>query len=299
MPSPVTAFVLSGGGSLGAVQVGMLQELSARGVRPDLLLGTSAGALNAAYVAGHGDSETSLSRLEAVWRGLRRRDVFPLDPLRAVAAVTMRAPSLCSPAALRRLVSAHLAFRDLEDARVPVHLVATDIRSGEEVILSSGDACDAVLASAAIPGIFPSVTIDGRDLVDGGIANNAAVSQAVALGAECVYVLPSGYACALEHAPRTALGSAVQSMALLVEQRLVRDVSHFADRADVRVLPPLCPLAVSSADFRHAGALITRARTSTKRWLDAGGPSLPHQERFLSMHGHATPRRTPWTAPCS
>jgi NTE family protein len=75
-----TAFVLSGGGSLGAVQVGMLQELAARGIRPDLLVGTSAGALNAAYVAGHGAEPAALDRLAAIWRALRRRDVFPLSP---------------------------------------------------------------------------------------------------------------------------------------------------------------------------------------------------------------------------
>ena len=91
----VTAFVLSGGGSLGAVQVGMLQALTARGVEPDLLIGTSAGALNAAYVAGHGTSESALDGLEAIWVGLRRRDVFPLQPARLGAAALGWAPSLC------------------------------------------------------------------------------------------------------------------------------------------------------------------------------------------------------------
>lgn len=82
----ITAFVLSGGGSLGAVQVGMLQALTARGVEPDLLVGTSAGALNAAYVAGHGVSGASLDDLEAIWSSLRRRDVFPLQPARLGAS---------------------------------------------------------------------------------------------------------------------------------------------------------------------------------------------------------------------
>lgn len=285
-----TAFVLSGGGSLGAVQVGMLQALAARGVEPDLLIGTSAGALNAGYVAGHGSSPAALDGLADIWSRLRRRDVFPLQPGRLGAAAVGRAPSLCSNTPLRGLVAEHIVFADLASAAIPLHVVTTDVRSGEEVVLSRGDPVDAILASAAIPAVFPSVHIDGRDLIDGGVADNAAVSLAVALGADIVYVLPTGYACALEHAPATPLASALQALTLLIEQRLVLEVTHFADRSDIRVLPPLCPLSVSSADFRHGELLVERARGATGRWLDEGGPSVSHPERFLSLHRHAINR---------
>ncbi|HKY77430.1 MAG TPA: patatin-like phospholipase family protein, partial [Acidimicrobiia bacterium] len=103
-----TAFVLSGGGSLGAVQVGMLQALQERGVRPDLLIGTSAGAINAAYLAGRGMSEDSLADLARLWRGLRRQDVFPVDPIRHVLALRGTQTSLCSNENLRGLLAAHL-----------------------------------------------------------------------------------------------------------------------------------------------------------------------------------------------
>jgi NTE family protein len=281
-----TAFVLSGGGSLGAVQVGMLQALTARGVEPDLLVGTSVGALNAAYVGGHGASNRSLEQLASIWKRLRRRDVFPLQPTRLGAAVVGLAPSLCPNGALRRLISEHLNFERLEDATIPLHVVATDVASGEEVLLSEGDAVDAVLASAAIPAVFPSVHVAERDLIDGGVADNAAVSQAVTLGADVVYVLPTGYACALDKPPASPLSSALQALTLLIEQRLILEVAHFADLVDIRVLPPLCPLSVSSTDFRHGAPLIDRARAAAGRWLDDGGPLLPHPERFLSMHRH-------------
>lgn len=283
----VTAFVLSGGGSLGAVQVGMLQALADRGVEPDLLIGTSAGALNAGCVAGHGTSAAALEDLAAIWSGLRRRDVFPLQPVRLGAAALGRAPSLCPSGALRGLIEEHISFDRLEDADVPLHVVTTDVRSGEEVMLSSGDPVDAILASAAIPAVFPSVRIDDRDLIDGGIADNAAVSQAVALGADVVYVLPTGYACALDKVPSSPLSSALHALTLLIEQRLILEVAHFAERADIRVLPPLCPLSVSSTDFRHGASLVERARTSTERWLAEGGPRLAHPERFLSLHRHS------------
>jgi NTE family protein len=283
----VTAFVLSGGGSLGAVQVGMLQALAARGVRPDLLIGTSAGALNAGYVAGRGTSAAALDDLAALWAGLRRRDVFPLQPARLGAVAVGRAPSLCPNGSLRRLIAEHIAFDRLEHAAIPLHVVTTDVRSGEEVVLSAGDPVDAILASAAIPAVFPAVRIDGRDLIDGGVADNAAVSQAVALGADVVYVLPTGYACALDDAPSSPLSSALQALTLLIEQRLILEVAHFAERTDIRVLPPLCPLSVRSTDFRHGALLVERARTATERWLDEGGPGLAHPERFLSLHGHS------------
>jgi NTE family protein len=265
----------------------MLQALAARGVEPDLLIGTSAGALNAGFVAGHGTSSAALDQLAAIWTGLRRRDVFPLLPARLGAAALGRAPSLCPNESLRRLIDQHIAFDKLEDAAIPLHVVTTDVRSGQEVVLSAGDPVDAILASAAIPAVFPSVHIDGRDLIDGGVADNAAVSQAVALGADVVYVLPTGYACALDEAPSSPLSSALQALTLLIEQRLIIEVAHFAEHGDIRVLPPLCPLSVSSTDFRHGALLVDRARTATERWLDEGGPRLAHPERFLSLHRHA------------
>lgn len=284
------AFVLSGGGSLGAVQVGMLQALADRGIRPDLLIGTSAGAVNAAHVAGHGTDRSSLEGLAGIWQGLRRQDVFPLAPVRHVLAVGGRRPSLCTSRSLQRLIDTNLTFARLEDAPIPLHVVTTDLLSGEEVVLSTGDATSAVLASASIPGVFPPVQREGRVLVDGGVADNTAVSQAVALGADEIYVLPAGFACALDRCPSSALAVAVQSLTLLIEQRLIHDVAHLSAHADIRVLPPLCPLAVSATDFRQAGALIERARRATGEWLDADGPSLPGPERFLSLHHHAPSR---------
>ena len=282
-----TAFVLSGGGSLGAVQVGMLQALEEHGVRPDVLIGTSAGAMNAAFIAGRGLTVQALDELAETWKGLRRQTVFPLDPVKSVRALSGKGESLCSNARLRRLVEAHVSYRRLEDAAIPVHIVATDLLSGEEVLLSSGDAVSAVLASAAIPGVLPPVQREGLVLVDGGVADNTALSQAVSLGADEVYVLPAGFACALPKPPMSALGVAVQALTVLIEQRLVVEVAHLKHVASIRVLPPLCPLSVSSVDFGHADELIKRAHRATVGWIDSGGPQLPAPERFLSLHDHS------------
>lgn len=280
------AFVLSGGGSLGAVQVGMLKALIERDIAPDMLIGTSAGAINAAFVAAHGYSRDSLDDLEGVWNGLRRQSVFPVDPLRSMLALTGRHSSLCSNDRLRRLVQTHLTVPLLEDMVIPLYVVTTDLMSGEEVVLSTGDVISAVLASSAIPGVLPPIERDGRTLVDGGITDNAALSQAVAHGADEIYVLPAGFACARDAAPTSLLGIGVQSLTILIERRLVREIADFQGPATIKVIPPLCPLKVVPIDFNHTAELIERAYVATGKWLDEGGPELPDPERFLSLHHH-------------
>ena len=137
------------------------------------------------------------------------------------------------------------------DARVELHLVTTDLSSGQEVLVSSGDAASAVVASAAIPGVFPPVCREGRVLIDGGIAEHAAIRQAVDRGADEVYLLPAGFPCALPEAPTTGVGVALQALTLLSQQQLIGEVARYAGSAKLRVLPPLCPLRVSAADFSH------------------------------------------------
>lgn len=285
-PSRTTAFVLSGGGSLGAVQVGMLQALHRNGTRPDVLVGTSVGAVNAAYLAGHGVTTHSLEALAAVWTGLGRGDVFPLRPRRALSAVGGFAPSLVSDRGLRHLLAAHLRFTDLEAAPIPVRAVATDLVSGRGLQLRQGEAVSAVLASAAIPGLFPPVQRDGHTLVDGGLADHGEVLESLADEVDEIYVLPTGFPCALQAPPRSALGVATQALSILVQQRLVSAVEHYSGRARLHVIPSLCPLHVSVVDFSHTASLITRARMATLEWLDSGGADVEQPERFLSLHDH-------------
>jgi NTE family protein len=285
-----TAFVLSGGGSLGAVQVGMMQALAARDQNPDLLVGTSAGALNVGYLAGHGTSRPALDRLADIWTGLRRGDVFPFSPARHLLALAGATESVFPADGLRRLIETHLPYRNLEEAAIAVHVVATNMLSGDEVLLSEGDACSAILASTAIPGLLPAVRRDGLILGDGALANNTPISQAITLGADRIFVLPAGVACALTAPPASPYAAVLQAVSFLTQQRLIHEVSDLAGRAELHVMPPLCPLSVPAADFSQARALIDRARVATGRWLDAGYDRLPYPERFLSLHEHAEDR---------
>jgi NTE family protein len=281
------AFVLSGGASHGAIQVGMLQALAERHVRPDLVFGASVGAVNAAWVAG--DPELAhLDDLADVWIGLRTRDVFPLRLWRGLEGFIGRRDSLFPSDNLRGIVGRNLKFDRLEDAPIPLCVVATEVTSGREIPLDRGDALDAIIASASIPGVLPPVEIDGQVLMDGGIVDNTPISNAIAAGASRIYVLPTGYACDLERPPKSALAISLQAISLLVQQRLIADVRELDGQVDLRVIPPPCPLAVSPADFSHGRELIERARVLAGSWLDtfeAGGAARlahgfhPHDER--------------------
>lgn len=280
-----TAFVLSGGASLGAVQVGMLRSLLERGIVPDLIVGSSVGAINGAWLAGRPDV-AGVEALANVWQSIGRRDVFPTHPVVGLLGFLGRRDHLVPPDRLARLIREHLPYTYLEDAPVPLHIVATQVTTGQEVLLSRGPAVPAILASAAIPGIFPPVQIGAHLLMDGGVVNNTPISHAVHLGATTVYVLPTGYACNLTEAPSSALGVVLQALTLLIEQQLMNDVERYESVADLHVLPPLCPLAVSAADFSHAAELIDRAHRASAEWL-ASDPRDHGQRRLLSFHHHA------------
>ena len=288
-----TAFVLSGGGSLGAVQVGMLHALAEDGVEPDLLVGTSAGALNAAWVAAHGMSQDSLQELGRIWTELRRPDIFPVDLRQVIRAAVGLSPALSSAHRLGRLVAARADVENVEDTAVPLVLLATDLLAGTGVVISDGPLVDGVLASAAIPGVFPPVSKDGAVLVDGVVSGQSGVAQAVALGATTIYVLPTGAACALPRPPRSAIGVALHSLTSLIERRLATEMAAYADAATIKVLPALCPLAVSPADFGHAAELIERSLEASRTWIAHGEIDLPSPERFLAVHKHDVPITSP------
>jgi NTE family protein len=262
------AFVLSGGGSLGAVQIGMLQALFERGIRPDFLVGTSVGAVNAAWVAGRPEHD-EMGRLADIWLGLRRQDVFPISPLTSAAGLLGRTNHFISNQNLRAMLDKYMPFKRIEDASVPLHVVATDLKSGRATVLSSGPAIPALLASCAIPGVFPPVTIGRREYVDGGVANHTPITVAIEQGAAEIYVLPVGYPW-LNREPTNALGMALHALARIVEQKLDAEVAAHRSSANIHVMPALDLADVSPADFSRTRELIDWGYGAAKRSL-AGG----------------------------
>ena len=279
-----TALVLAGGGSFGAVQVGMLRALVAHGLVPDLVVGSSVGAINGAYYAGEPNRQ-GIARLEAIWRSLRRSEVFPVG-WRIMLALLAPDNFLIDPAGLRRIIEERLPYRALEQALIPLHVVATDILAGTSVRLSKGPVLEALLASCAIPAAFPPVRIGERHLIDGAVASNTPISLAVELGAKRLIVLPTGFACALDAPPADAIGCALHAITLLIARQLVTEIERCRDHAEVITVPPLCPLNVSPYDFSHGGELIERAAKQTSTWLAKGGMARERVPAALRGHMH-------------
>jgi NTE family protein len=286
--TPKTAFVFAGGSSLGAIQVGMLKVLLAHGYQADLVVGSSVGAINAAYFAGD-PTPAGVARLEAVWRGMRRGDIFPTHAIGSLIALFSRRSHLIDPVGLARLLQRHLPYQRLEQAKLPCHIIATDMLEGVEVRLSSGPAVPALLASAAIPGVFPAVRMGGRHFVDGGVANHTPISAAVELGATRLVVLPTSQAGALDAPPRQAIASALHALNILVSHQLTDAIRRYRTQVEIIVVPPLRSPSASPYDFNGIGELIDRSAESTEAWLRNGAepvegvaPPLPRPARHVA-----------------
>ncbi len=240
-PTTMHAFVLAGGGSLGAVQVGMLAELIANGQRPDLIVGVSAGALNGAFLA-YDPTLAAMDRLGALWGRVRTRDVLPYS-LGSLLGLIGRRGYLAESHGIRRLLERELPFRQFRATQIPLHIVAAEQDTGSEVLISEGDVIEAILASTAIPGIYPPVLLGGKTLVDGVLATGTPISTAVRLGSTRLTIVPCGFTCVQSSIPRHAIGRAMHAITLLGARQLRADFSQYAERAQLCLVPPLCPLA--------------------------------------------------------
>lgn len=279
-----TAFVFAGGGSFGAIQVGMLHSLVANGVSADMVVGSSVGAINGAYYAGTPTLKGVLE-LETIWRGLTRRDVFPIA-WRTLLGFIWRRDFLISHDGIRKLLEDHLPYRNLQDAPLPIHIVATDIVSGESVVLSAGSAIEAIVASTSIPGAFAPVPYKGRFLADGAISANTPVKVAVEKGARRLIILPTGYACAIDTPPVGAVANALHALTLLIARQLVSDLEELPPDIEFLVVPPLCPLQGSPYDFSLTSEHIERAIRTTDDWLVHHGLEKKRIPGELRVHQH-------------
>ncbi|MCK4176312.1 patatin-like phospholipase family protein [Aciditerrimonas ferrireducens] len=270
------AFVLSGGGNLGALQAGALRALVEAGIRPDLVVGTSVGAINGAFFASRPGLEGCWA-LEDGWRRLRRRDLFRFRLGLALGGFLGLGDHLVGTGRLRAWIEEHLTVRRVEDTPVRFAAVATDALRGDPVVLTEGDLASALLASSAIPGIFPPVRIGDRWLVDGSLAAGTPVLEALALGAREVYVLTTQTA-PRRRPPRGAIAMAMNSVSLTTAQLQREQVAAAARDLEARggrlhLVPSPAPEAPSPFDFRQGGRLADLAYARTRAWL-AGVPQV-------------------------
>ena len=279
-----TAFVFAGGGSFGAIQVGMLHSLAAHGISADMVVGSSVGALNGAFYAGD-PTLKGVERLGDIWRGLTRHDVFPMN-WRTVLSFLWRRDFLISHDGIRKLIDDHIPYRNLQDAKVPVHIVTTDIISGDSVVLSEGSTSEAIVASTAIPGAFAPIPYKNYYLADGAISSNTPIQVAVQKGAKRLIILPTGHACATQAPPVGAVANALHALTLLIARQLVIELERLDPGIEYFVVPPLCPLVGSPYDFSRTADHIDRAIATTDAWLAHHGLQQGKIPGEMRLHSH-------------
>lgn len=262
---PVAA-VLSGGGNHGAVQVGMLRALAEHGIRPDLVLGCSIGALNGVAYA-QDPTPAGIDRLDHLWRGLGEAGMFP-SGLMQTLALARKGESVHTNDRLRGLLEGLLRVERFEDLPVRFQCVATDVLGVREVWFSSGGLVDPILASAALPGILPAVVIDGIRYLDGAIVDDVPVSRAVALGARTVYVLHCGTIDRPRPEPRRPVDVAVQAYWVARHHRFKRDLEALPPGVEAIVLPTGGTRSLRYNDFSHGGELLDSAYAAANAFLD-------------------------------
>ncbi len=276
--------MFAGGGSFGAIQVGMMQSLASHGIGADMVVGSSVGAINGAFYAGDPTLD-GVKRLAAIWRDLKRHDVFPVS-LRTLIGFLWRRDFLIPHDGIRKLIDDHIPYRNLEDAKLPVHIVTTDIITGDSVVLSEGSTADAIVASTAIPGAFAPIRYRDYYLADGALSSNTPVRIAVKKGAKRLIILPTGHACANQAPPVGVLANALHALTLLISRQMVDELENLGPDIEYYVVPPLCPLVGSPYDFSRTAEHISRAVDTTDAWLADKGlqqSEIPHE---LRPHDH-------------
>lgn len=270
LPRPVAA-VVGAGGVLGAAHVGVGYALEQRGFVPDLIIGTSVGALNGAIAAAHPDSAAPW--LDHEWTQLRRREVYPLGSLSSRASVF-------TDRGLRRLIARAGLPSRIEQLAIPFTAVAMDLVTGAPVLLDHGDLESALLASTAIPGMLPPVDRGGRTLVDGGVIAYVPVLAALQAGAASVVVLstgPEGSPLSSTLPSRHARAIAARAGLLLMRHQIERDLHEVSEHIPTVVLPTGVEAWPAPWDFGHSQRLISTASLTAGRFLDGlhvSGPGL-------------------------
>ncbi|MFV2021235.1 patatin-like phospholipase family protein [Micromonospora sp. LOL_023] len=265
------AFVLGGGGVLGAVEVGMLRALFRSGIEPDVVVGTSIGAVNGVLVAADPTEAVTL-RLVRLWASPEASEVYGDSMARQLRRFAART-HLHSPRPLRRLLERELGeVTTFADLTVPFHCCAASIERAAEHWFDSGPLVPAVLASAAVPGLLPPSEIDGEHFIDGGIVNSIPIGKAVEAGATRIFVLQVGRIERPLSPPRRPWEVAQVAFEIARRHRFARELASLGQDVEVHVLPtgggePRDDTPWAYRDMAAIGRRISRAYTASRRYL--------------------------------
>ncbi|MDQ3153162.1 MAG: patatin-like phospholipase family protein [Actinomycetota bacterium] len=260
------AFILSGGGNLGSIQVGMLRALLEAGIVPDVLVGASVGSVNAAFLAADPCLDQVMA-LEEVWTDLRSRDIFSWNPL-GIGGALLRRGAVFPPERWRRFLERRIPYERIEEAAVPLRIAATDFDDGASVILDSGSVVDAVMASTSLPVVFPPHRIGEHCYLDGVLSDQVPLKPAVEAGVDTVYVLAIS---SLGPPPdlRSAGGILRHSLTILLFPRIRLDALGMpVEQYGMKIIKiPSGGAEVALWDMSHHGDLIEQGYQETVTFL--------------------------------
>jgi len=262
-----TAFVLGGGGNLGAVQVGMLRALLEHDITPDSVFGCSVGALNGAALC-QDPTLANVERLTELWKNLHGKDVLPTGWFSTAVQFARRGEALHTLGPLREIAESFLTVERFDELRTHFECVVTDVERAAEVWLDHGSLIDAVLASSAIPSVYPSVVIDGVRYRDGAIVNDVPISRAVDSGATTIYVLYVGSFDRPRKEARRPFDVAVEAYWIARRHRFTRDLHSLPPTVDAILLPAGAPPNLPFNDFSHSEELMDNAYRASTAALD-------------------------------
>ncbi len=245
-----TAFVLGGGGRWGAVQVGMIKALEEAGIRPQVVLGTSIGAFNGSVIADRPGPD-GVKRLSDLWYEISRSGVFSGGSWERVKNTATFSAGLHETDRVRRLLEkVHSPTRRIEDLQIPFQCVAASIERAAEHWFTRGPLIDAILASAAVPALFPPVEIDGEHFYDGGLVNSVPLARALELGATVVYVLQVGRLEAPLRPPKRLHEAALIAFEIARRHRYTTTVENLPEGVELHLLPSGNPVAFDDSRQR-------------------------------------------------
>jgi NTE family protein len=260
-----TAFVLSGGGNQAVSEVGMLRALLERGIVPDVIVGTSAGAWNGCVLAADPSLE-GVESLVRMWESLRGEDVFPGGRLSRAWNLLTRDDHLFSAQGLHDLLARSAMPKRFDELALPLRVVSCDLDTGDEVVFAAGPLIPALLASAALPGLFPPVHHDGRMLVDGAVVDTVPLWHALAGPVDRIYVL-TVTAELMRRPLRSPIDVANRAFTISRKQRFELELRHVPAGIEVHVLPAPDDDR-EFFDFSDPLMLIEEAHHLAERYLD-------------------------------
>ncbi len=270
MSGPVTAFVLGGAGNMGAIHLGMLRALLERGVTPDVVVGCSAGALNGGAIASAPTLET-LERLEALWLGLSRTDVWPTGTATGMVRLLRRGSALNGNEGLREVVERFLPDGTFADLAVPFACVATSLDTGRERWFDTGSLTEAVLASSALPVLLPPVEIDGEAFVDGATVNVVPLAKALDMGATRLFILQLKDLDLTPRRPRRPLDVLQRCFAISRNFRFVHELATLPPGVEAHVLPAAPWPRLRYDGFSRTSEIAERTHAVAAAYLEAHG----------------------------